>query len=218
MFFHGANGKQLLSYFTSQLHERFPHNSDTWRKRPVLDTILLHILVFFRNRKFRTKLIKATKLQYTGPLVRVWINKCSNFVDLFGKWIHILKAANIKILNKYIKQKQSGKSFSTQALLAWIFRRTYKGLVRHYTYLSMKNRHSGLSPLKNRPEFELTLRNYLCIITHGKKTHTNVDDVRIHIYLPEIAEWKSLNQNIHQGILYGSYLRQKAGTFTSAQL
>jgi len=37
------------------------------------------------------------------------------------------------------------------------------GLVRHYTCLSMKGRHSGFSSLKNRPEFEFTVRDSLCL-------------------------------------------------------
>ena len=36
-------------------------------------------------------------------------------------------------------------------------------LVRHYTCLSKKSRHSGFSPLKKRPEFEFTVRDYLCL-------------------------------------------------------
>ena len=38
-----------------------------------------------------------------------------------------------------------------------------QGLVRHYTCLSKKSRHSGFSPLKKRPEFEFTVRDYLCL-------------------------------------------------------
>ena len=36
-------------------------------------------------------------------------------------------------------------------------------LVRHYTCLSKKSRHSGFSPLKKRPEFEFTVRDSLCL-------------------------------------------------------
>ena len=36
-------------------------------------------------------------------------------------------------------------------------------MVRHYICLSTKSRHSGFSPLKNGPEFQFTVRDYMCL-------------------------------------------------------
>ena len=43
------------------------------------------------------------------------------------------------------------------------------GLVRHYTCLCMKCRHSGRNLLRNRPESELTVEYalFLCLIIHS---------------------------------------------------
>ena len=49
------------------------------------------------------------------------------------------------------------------SIIVWLGFYLTKGLVRHYTCLSKKSRHSGFSPLKKRPEFEFTDRDSLCL-------------------------------------------------------
>ena len=68
----------------------------------------------------------------------------------------------IYVITLMLRQLTELSSYPTSVFNSFCCLSTY-GLVRHYTCLSVRSRHSGFIPLKNRPEFEFTVRDSLCL-------------------------------------------------------